>query len=138
MEQFHLTKTDNTDGDYSIKQGETFDWLILTYPGDITATATPRGQIRKKYADLDEDILATFNFDTLTYDEIEDYTIIHPTLSATITEALEAPSKKRTTVRDAVVIGVNVFVYDIELEFNNNRVERICQGYVEVSREVTR
>lgn len=138
MSEFHLTKTDNNQ-DYSIKQGASFA-LPIKYLGFDYSLWTPRGQIRRKYAyqvEL-EDILAEFSFSSITYNGTDDYSLVTAFLTPTQTEALPVLSQRRKTSRDAVIIGTNVFVYDIELESPTGDVIRDPYGYVEILPEVTR
>ena len=136
MTEFHLTKTDNNTN-YSIKQGATF-FIRAKYKGADLSTWTPRGQIRKKYADSDETVIATFGFIENSYDVVNDWTLIVATLSAEETRLLPVPTKRRSNSRDTVLVGTNVWVYDLEIESTSGEVIRFLEGYVEIDPEVTR
>lgn len=140
---FHLTDTDHTDGCFGIRQGETLNYLTFYYPADVS-TYTPRGEIRDNYADNSGTLLASFTFDPLVYANVTlpgggsgFRTVIIPKLSATVTESIPF-TQNRTSASDAVIIGRNVYVYDIELESTGGDVIRLAYGWVEIIPEVTR
>jgi len=133
---FHFTKTDNQQ-DYSIRQGATFSFAIKYKELDISDWEF-RGQIRRKYADNDENVLADFDFSVPVFDIENNWTFVVANLSATTTETLPIHPKRRATKRDAVIVGINVWVYDIEAESPTGEVVRITEGFVEVNQEVTR
>ena len=140
--EFHLTNTDHTDKCCAIKQGETFNYVTFFYPDDVSSY-TPRGEIRDNYADSGGNLLATFTFDPLVYANVTlpgggmDFrTIIIPSLSAATTETIPF-TQNRKTVNDPVIVGRNVYVYDIELELAGT-VIKLAYGWVEVLPEVTR
>jgi hypothetical protein len=139
---FHLTRFDNAGVSSPILQGASFQ-LVFYYFADIS-TYTPRGQIRSDYAVNNGSLLGSFTFDPLVYEEVvkEDETtdmatIIIARLSPEITELLPVPNL-RNSISDRIVVGANVWVYDIELESETGEVIRLSQGFVEVMPEVTR
>ena len=142
---FHLTATDHTDYSYAIQQGSTFDSVTFLHPDNLT-TWNARGQIRDNYADLGGVIKATFTFPTLVYEPVtigtvtKSYTKIKPTLSAAVTQALVFDLKKRIDSTVTAVPGKNVWVYDVEVYSSDvvPVVYRIGEGFVEISKEVTR
>lgn len=139
----HLTQTDYTDDTcFAICQGSTFCTPQIYIKKDYT-TWTPRGQIRQNYADLEPVILANFIFDPIIFasvdinGDIDDRSLIIAKLPATVTELLPITPLRRS-IEDRVRVGVNVWVYDIELEDPSGVVDNLVSGYVEVLAEVTR
>lgn len=134
---FHLTEKENLPNNYSIKQGETLDWLHFYYSDDVS-TWIPKGQIRKDYLYKQGELLTEFNFETLVYGEftlnnITNYrTKITPYLTDEQTSLLPIPNKRK----GQTIIGDNVWVYSIELESPQGKVIRLVEGYVEILPEV--
>jgi hypothetical protein len=130
--QFHLTYTDNATNDYSINQGSDYKRPIK-YPGDVSLW-TPRGSIRYTWLHFDPNSqpLATFSFPTLIYDTTSDKTFITLTLTSAQT-ILMPPTERRQSVTSAVVLGHNVYVYDVILISPSGFVNNILSGYVEVN-----
>jgi hypothetical protein len=144
MSTFHLTTTDYDDGtSYAIQQGATFDRVAFYFDEDLTGW-TARGQVRDNYADLGGVIQASFSFAALVYavDTVngvtKSYTKVKPILSATQTQALLFSLKLRADSSVKPVPGKNVWVYDIELVSPEGIVRRDIEGWVEVTKEVTR
>jgi hypothetical protein len=137
---FHLTGTD------AIAQGATFNGLTIVVDAKFVDW-TPRGQIRTDYAEKGGIVKANFSFSAIALGEVSlpeggkvSGAIIRPYLSATQTQSLDwlmSKMKAREQSRESAVVGRNVWLYDIEL-FKADTVERILQGFVEVSPEVTR
>lgn len=139
----HLTKTDYTNGtNFAVCQGSTFCTPQIYIKFDYSLW-TPRGQIRRNYADVDPVVLANFTFDPIVYasvdinGDIDDRSLIVAKLDDSITETLPVTPLRRT-ISDAVRVGTNVWVYDIELESPTGVVNNLVSGYVEVLPEVTR
>lgn len=132
---------DDDSGCYAIRQGATFDSLVILWPDDDLTDWTPRGQIRTNYVDASGVVLAEFTFADLTFgpETIDgttaNYTRILPSLSASETQAISAPPKALT---EDFIPGSNCWVYDIEIESPDGVVKRLVEGVVTVSREVTR
>jgi len=153
-QEFNLVRS--SDSCYPITQGSTFNNVTFLYPSDVS-TWSPRGQIRKNYADVDAAIEASFSFDALSYGSYtingvtSNYTAIRPTLTATQTQGLEATKQGIVavdgiyiTITDAngnakkSAVGTDLWVYDIELESGGGTVIKVARGLVQVLREVTR
>lgn len=146
----------SADSCRAIVQGKTFNWLTFLYPSDVT-TWTPRGQIRRNFADIDLTVDASFSFDALTYGAhtvngvTSNYTTIRPILSAIQTQALTATKRGVVTIDGAyvsitgtdnvekrAVIGTDIWVYEIEIESPSAVVVQISQGLCQVLQEVAR
>lgn len=140
----HLTDTDNTPKRYAIQQGATFSSLqIVLVNVDYTAW-TPRGQIRDNYISRGGTVQAQFSFfplqlGSLTIDGDEKVgTILRPFLSAYQTSLLDwSEITPRQSTTERAVVGKNVWVYDLQVVSPDGIVERIVEGYVEVSLGVT-
>jgi len=118
-------------GDLAIIQGETYQALTLTFPGDLT-TWTPRGQIRTGLLEDAGTLLAEFAFGTPIYDAEADTTNIYPTLSATQTANLPKTKYQGTGEYSRSA----VYYYDVELE-NEAVVIKSKTAIVQVIGEVT-
>lgn len=138
-------------------QGISFDWLTFLYPADIS-TYTPRGQIRRDFAELDATIDASFSFAPLSYGTFTisgttytNVTKVQPILTATQTQALPASKRGIVTVDGAYVsitgadgvdkkaaIGTDIWVFDIEAESPGGTVVLIAKGLTQVLQDVTR
>ena len=117
---------------YAIKQGETYQISFL-YEGDVT-DAIPRGQIRSKYAQDENILLATFSFLQMTYDIATDKTTITAELSATQTALI--PYTKFNGI--GTPTNRNCHVYDMELSFPNGIVKKLMPiALVQVNPEAT-
>lgn len=144
MAILHLTNTDHNSVDYSIRQGATFGGVrLLMMDGDYTSW-TARGQIRNTYVNLGGIVQAAFTFaplvmGSMTIDGVERLgTLVQPQLSATQTAGLDwSGMTLRRSVKEPAVPGTNVWVYDIYVESPEGVIERIAEGYVEVSLGVT-
>lgn len=128
--------TFNLTGEYSIRQGATYDIATFYYPEDISDW-TPRGQIRKL---PHSPVLAEFSFLPLTFTTVTlpdqttgDRTVIVPILSASQTTLLPTTS----LFGSLTVEGFNVWCYDIELESPIGKVIKLSSGQVKVISEVT-
>ena len=108
---------------FEIEEGATFTRTITYTDNEDTAIdlagSTVRMQIRDNYAAADAVIsLSTPNTGITLSNETGKFTI---TMTATQTESL----------------GIKQGVYDIEVEYSNGTVERILEGRVKISRQVT-
>jgi hypothetical protein len=153
--EYNLVWTE--DACRAIVQGITFDWLTFLYPADIS-TYTPRGQVRRNFAELDLTIDASFSFASLTYGT---YTIggvtytnvtkVRPILTDEQTQALPASKRGIVAVDGAYVtitgadgvekkaaIGTDIWVYDVEAESPGGTVVQVAHGLVQVLQDVTR
>lgn len=117
--------------DLAIIQGETYQALTLTFPGDLT-TWTPRGQIRTGLLEDAGTLLSEFAFATPIYDAETDTTAIYPTLTATQTANL--PKTKWQGTGEYSRSGV--YYYDVELE-SEGIVIKSKTAIVQVIGEVT-
>jgi len=133
MATFNLTITDNAPNDYSIDQGADYSKVAFNYPSNVS-NWTPKGSIRHTWLDLDPYTppLAIFSFNTLIYDSTTGKTLIIPTLTAAKT-ILIPHTKNRPTMNAPVNLGVNVYVYDIDLVSPSGAIVRVVSGYVEVN-----
>ena len=133
---FHLI--DTAEYKASITQGATYQITFL-YPEDVT-TATPKGQIRRGYAQDNGEILAEFNFLTLQYDWECERTQI--TAELTAEQTVQIPYTKYTGVgnpKHPEPTIKNCFIYDMELEFPDGVVKKIvATSLVQVNPETTR
>jgi hypothetical protein len=120
-------------GNLAIIQGETYQSLTLTFPGDLTGH-TPRGQIRTALLQEEGELLAEFYFDTPIYDADTDTTNIYPYLTPGQTAAL-LKTKYQGTEGQAISKR-NVYFYDIELELGG-QIAKTFPGVVQVIGEVT-
>lgn len=140
----HLTDTDNAPNRYAIQQGATFNRLqVFLLGGDYTLW-TPRGQIRDNYASRGGTVQAQFSFfplqlGSLTIDGEEKIgTILRPFLSAYQTSLLNwSEVVPRQSVTERAVVGKNVWAYDIQVASPEGVVERVVEGFVEISMGVT-
>lgn len=130
----------NLIDDNALRQGETFDWLNLYYPVDVSGW-TARGQVRRNYAYKDDEILATFTFNPLAYGS---YTVdgasitatkINPVLTAVQTASLPIPRSRSEGVDPKA--GSTAWVYDLEIVSPGGKVIRVSSGFVDVCPEVT-
>lgn len=141
---FNLTRFDNSGGVQApILQGADFALTILYPDQDLTAY-TPAGQIRKNYLYLNGELLANFSFDPLVYGVVTfpatgqtgNATTIIARLNNTITKALPIPIL-RESKNSKNTVGVNSWVYDIELQSPTSEILKLVKGLVEVCPEVT-
>lgn len=119
-------------GDLAILQGETYQALSLTFPGDLS-TWTPRGQIRSKLLEESGTLLAEFSFEASTYDADADTTTVNPRLTPTQTASL--PKTKWQGIGEYSKAAV--YYYDIELESDTGEVVKSKTAIVQVVGEVT-
>lgn len=108
---------------FEIEEGATFTRTITYTDNEDTAIdldgSTVRMQIRDNYSSPDAVIsLSTPSTGITLSDETGKFII---TMTATQTESL----------------GIKQGVYDIEVEYDNGTVERILEGRVKISRQVT-
>jgi hypothetical protein len=108
---------------FEIEEGATFTRTITYTDNEDTAIdlagSTVRMQIRDNYSAADAVIsLSTPSTGITLSNETGKFTI---TMTATQTESL----------------GIKQGVYDIEVEYDNGTVERILEGRVKISRQVT-
>ena len=137
-DQYHLTLTDNKPNNYAILQGATYSFT-LSIPGDFSRWI-PLAQIRKNIADIDPLVLASFNFAPLTWDNLTNLTTITPYLTATQTQSLPV-TPLRASVNETLKPGINVWLYDLELEnpdVSSNKIKIIRSSNVEVLGEISR
>ena len=143
MAQLHLIDT------RAIKQGANFS-LELSIPGDTYESWIPKAQIRKNFPDIAPDILAEFTFSSLVYDGTNTHFIM--SLSAIQTAAIprtkptspplslsSTPSVLPSVPAPTVIIGTNVFLYDLEITSPNNSItiKLLDPSYVEIMGEIT-
>ena len=145
---FHLTALDTYDRygkllNLSIYQGVKKSFVIY-YPDKDLTGYTLTGHIRKNYADNTNTILTSFNFLNVTYGNINAnegfFSLVTPYLNPSQTQSLPV-TKNRTNSSDRILVGSNVYVYDIEAKNPNNAediVKLIYPSYIEVRPEVTR
>lgn len=119
-------------GDLAILQGETYQALSLTFPGDLS-TWTPRGQIRSKLLEESGTLLAEFTFEASTYDADADTTTVNPRLTPAQTTSL--PKTKWQGIGE--YSKTSVYYYDIELESDTGEVVKSKTAIVQVIGEVT-
>lgn len=142
MGYFHLTRFDNDGGVVSpIHQGASFQ-IVFHYFGDVS-NYLARGQVRSDFASNGGSLLAEFEFDPLAYQLITKKdssqcmaTVIVAKLPASVTNTMPIPTLRKT-IKDKNVVGIHVWVYDIELESPDGFVIRLIEGYVEVLPQVT-
>lgn len=108
---------------FEIEEGATFTRTVTYTDNEDTAidldAATVRMQIRDNYASENAVIsLSTPDTGITLSNETGKFTI---SMTATQTESL----------------GIKQGVYDIEVEYSNGTVERILEGRVKISRQVT-
>lgn len=116
----------------AIVQGATYQ-ITFVYEGDVTL-AIPRGQIRTKYAQDENILLATFSFLPMTYDIVANKTTITAELSAVQTASI--PYTKYSGV--GVPSIRNCHVYDLELAFPDGVVKKLAPvAFVQVVPEAT-
>lgn len=115
--------------DLAIRQGKTYQ-LTFNYPSDLTQGEI-RGEIRDKYLQDNGNLLATFSFN-VTYDEVEEKSLIVATISATDTANIVYTKYQG----NGDPSPRNCYVYDIEYE-ENEVVNLLLNGLVEVKPEVT-
>lgn len=122
--------------DLAIIKGETYRKLIenssILFDGDLT-TATLSGQIRNNYVDNAGQLVGTFSFETSTYNQQTNKTLIKPYLTEFATINLPSTPKYSTGRQPSIKTNL---VYDIEL-VHNGRVIKYSPGFVQVIGEVT-
>jgi hypothetical protein len=140
MNQFHLTKIDNSE-DYSIKQGAYYSFTIH-YPELDLSTWGFGAQIRLSF--LSEEILTSFNFLPVVYglrDGKEgNWSSITVYLNASQTRLLPV-TKNRVKASEPIKEGTNVIVYDVEATDPldaDHVIKLIEKSYIEVIGEITR
>lgn len=139
---FNLDNLSSPGACYAIEQGINFNWLTLYYQNQDISNYTPVGQIRTNYADLSENILATFQFEPLIYGTVNtgtetfEATVIRPFLTHDQTQTI--PATRNRTASDRVFIGRNAFVYDIKLISPTGERLLLTRGLVQVIPDVTR
>lgn len=133
------TTTGEQTLDLAIEQGATFNYPFRL-AGNWT-TGSFRGKIRNDYAEFDLDEngdlnpeLANFTFLGITYDAVEDKTLVIVSLGSTVTAILKATVNVPNPRRSVKNQGYRV--YDIEYE-DAGIVTRIQQGLLEVTPEST-
>jgi hypothetical protein len=65
-------------------------------------------------------------------DSVADKTLVVPTLAAAQTRLIPH-TKNRLTTTSPINMGVNVYVYDIDLVSPSGAIVRVVSGYVEVN-----
>lgn len=137
----HLTATDNSPYDFSIKQGAFFNFYLHFQSLDLTDWGL-QGHIRKRHNDIE--ILAAFNFEPTIYGTRDNkegfWSTIAPYLTASQTERLPV-LRNRTSINEVVKPGINTLVYDIEATDPTNPeniIKLVQYSYIEVIPGVTR
>ena len=117
---------------FAIVQGATYQ-VSFRYPSDVSL-ATPYGQIRTKYAQDVNELLADFSFLPMVYDSLENKTLITAQLTADQTSQI--PYTKYQGGDNPSIR--NCHVYDMELHFVGGIKKKIVTvGLVQVKPEVT-
>jgi hypothetical protein len=117
---------------FAIVQGASYQ-ISFIYAGDTTMSI-PKGQIRTKYAQDENILLADFSFGTMSYDLMTNETTIIANLSAT--QTAQIPYTKYQGIGTPSIR--NCHVYDMELTFPSGIVEKLSTtGFVQVLPEVT-
>ncbi len=115
------------------KQGESFALSITVNMNLISYSS--RGQIRDGYG-LSASLIKAFNCVVQTIDTTSGLVLI--TLSATDTSAIPAYKTQVVSSNIALLQGVGVYYYDIEIyTLNDADVKRILQGKIIFDPEVT-
>ena len=131
--------------DLAIQQGATFA-LGMSIVGDDYLLWIPKAQIRKNYADVEEEVLAEFIFSDFTFDGTYTNFTMRLLASQTATLPRTKPYKaKKTPVNLPYkepaprVIGTAAFLYDFEITSpdENVTIKLIQPSYVEVLGEIT-
>lgn len=131
MKQLNLITNENQD--LAIVQGATYDKLILKIEGDYS-DAIFKAEIRDNILESGGNLLATFGFEQISYDSVNNRTTVVPILTASQTsqipftkfDGIGEPSRR------------NCWVWDMEAIKPNNRKPKIIQlSLVQVIAEVT-
>lgn len=116
--------------DLHIEQGATFQrQLTLKDSGGTPVDLTGRTFRGKVKDNIQGDLVATFSFTLL--DQITDTGKVLITLTAAETAAIPVPKGKNATRTS------EDYIYDVEMVLTGGEVERVIQGKITVSAEVT-
>jgi hypothetical protein len=121
-------------GDLAIIQGESYRQLQggkITLHGNWL-DADLRGHLRTNFLNEGGEILAIFEFDPSTYDEVTDTTTLKPWIRHQYTQTIPKTQWKE----GRLINTTNLYVYDIEAE-KNDEVGKLAPGYAQVIGEVT-
>jgi hypothetical protein len=121
----------------AITQGKTYT-ISVHYPNDVTE-AIPLGQIRTRYAQDDNILLASFDFLPSTYDPAPiNKTTITAVLSATVTAEIPYTKYQAQLTPDIIPTVKTCHVFDMELHFPDGVVDPLLPAaFVQVKPEVT-
>lgn len=129
-------------GDFAIYQGASYNSLTLFYRDLDLSSYSPLGQIRNTYNQDGGMILASFNFEPLTFGSVTvdgetfNATTIIPFLTAAETEGIPA-TLERSNQQAPFLAGLNGYVYDIKL-IDSSETVMVARGFVEVIKDVSR
>jgi len=128
-----MNKLDLVDKPYglTIVQGATYNKLILRLDGDYS-NANFKAEIRRASLESGGELLATFSFQQINYDPVENKTTVVPVLTASQTSAI--PSTRFNGTGEATIR--NCWVWDFEAVLADN-VDKIPISLVQVTAEVT-
>lgn len=118
--------------DLAIVQGETYEKLILRIEGNYTL-ATFKAEIRNIPLESNGTLLASFSFQQIAYDAVEDKTTVIPVLSAVQTANI--PFTRFDGVGEPT--RRNCWVWDMEAVFPDRVIKVIQLSLVQVTAEAT-
>ena len=133
---FHLINTATSCR--AMIQGDYFspDRLTILYPGDVS-DAIPYGFIRDEYKDSGGDLLATFSYLPLTYDNVENKTTIPFYIPSA--ETVLIPFTKYQGEEGSEPNKRNCWVYEVGITLSNGNGEKIvliANSFVQVIPQV--
>ena len=116
----------------AIQQGRDYEVIIL-YPGDVS-TGIPVAEIRDNTVQQGGTVLATFSYDTLSYDAVNNKTTIILRLTNSDTDSIpETPLITSNRLQSADKYNQ----WDAYLQFNGKNLRMIEQGFVQVLGKTT-